>query len=78
MTSAFTRSRARYRLYLKSDAWKLKRMRLINRAEHRCTDCGKPRLILQLHHLTYERIYNELDSDLVVLCRACHKRRHKK
>ncbi len=29
------------------------------------------------HHLTYERIGQELASDLVALCTACHDRAHR-
>ena len=31
---------------------------------------------LQVHHLTYERLGNERDEDLKVLCWACHEREH--
>jgi hypothetical protein len=28
---------------------------------------------LQIHHLTYKRIFNELPSDLQALCFPCHE-----
>jgi hypothetical protein len=30
-----------------------------------------------LHHLTYERLGAELDSDVQVLCSTCHRARFK-
>lgn len=44
-------------------------------AGHKCQDCGIGGR-LDVHHLTYERIGAELPGDLLVLCRACHDRRH--
>ena len=31
------------------------------------------RQTLEIHHLTYERVGRELDSDLVALCWSCHE-----
>jgi len=33
---------------------------------------------LSLHHLTYERLGKELESDVVLLCEACHENADKK
>lgn len=32
---------------------------------------------LNLHHLTHDRLWNELDEDLVLVCVLCHERLHK-
>ncbi len=42
--------------------------------KYTCARCGriKSAANLQVHHLTYERLGNELPSDLQVLCHACH------
>ena len=33
---------------------------------------------VQVHHKNYERVGNELESDLLTLCRNCHARYHDK
>ena len=42
------------------------------RAYYRCEvgNCGKP--ALEVHHLTYERIYREELMDLLAVCQRCH------
>lgn len=37
--------------------------------------CGSKKDI-HVHHLTYERMGHELDSDLMVLCEVCHDKVH--
>jgi hypothetical protein len=41
----------------------------------KCTKCGSKK-DLQFHHLTYERLYKELLTDGVTLCKTCHKLGH--
>lgn len=36
----------------------------------------KEQVILEIHHLTYDRVGNEKSSDLQVLCSKCHKLKH--
>lgn len=64
-----------YAEYLKSDKWKRKRAAALKSAGNRCRDCGSTSH-LQVHHLTYARIGRERKTDLIVLCRSCHERRH--
>jgi len=60
--------------YYKSDEWKIKRQFILNRDSHRCQQCGS-NYWLEIHHLTYDRLYNEdNNSDLITLCKKCHKR----
>ena len=40
----------------------------INRANHMCERCYS-RGPLQIHHLHYDNLYNELPQDLEVLCK---------
>ncbi len=40
-----------------------------------CERCGSSEL-LQVHHLTYERLGNELMDDVEVVCRKCHQELH--
>src|SRR5262245_41996718 len=45
------------------------------RANGICEKCRK-RPATEVHHLKYERVFNELPSDLVALCRQCHSEIH--
>jgi hypothetical protein len=65
-----------YNQYLQSPAWQERRERIIKRAGGCCEKC-KSTQALQVHHLTYARIGNERDGDLIVLCEQCHGREHK-
>jgi hypothetical protein len=64
-----------YEQYLQTPQWRARRNRALSQARHRCHRCGANRR-LQVHHLTYERLGAELDSDLEVLCRGCHLGEH--
>ena len=48
---------------------------LLVRAGGACEDCGCHRA-LQVHHLTYDRYGHEEPTDVLLLCRECHERRH--
>ena len=72
----------RYIEYLKSDEWK-KKSALIRRIDnYTCQICrfDARRDIggrsdhghLEVHHLTYKRLYYEWTIDLVTLCKGCH------
>jgi predicted HNH restriction endonuclease len=67
--------------YLASERWKETRQRAIIAHGNVCLDCGERGsryYSLDVHHLTYERLGNEPVTDLVVLCRTCHRVRHGK
>ena len=64
-----------YRRYLKTDHWKETRAEALKRGHYKCHDCGAT-ANLQVHHLTYARRGHERQSDLVVVCDKCHKKRH--
>ncbi len=64
--------------FQRSTGWKKTRRRLVGKESIGiCRGCLKPGRV-ELHHLTYERLGNELDSDLLPLCRKCHGLLHKK
>jgi hypothetical protein len=63
-----------YKKYLKLDHWK-GLSRRIRQERGNCQECGK-KYNLNVHHLNYDRIGNELESDLIVLCKWCHNLRH--
>lgn len=61
-----------YRDYLASPEWSARRRRALMLAGHKCQDCGVKKH-LEVHHLTYDYLGEESDSDLRVLCPACHR-----
>lgn len=68
-----------YKEYLLSSEWAEIKLDLIQSRGRFCENCGKskPLNVLQIHHKTYERIFNELPSDLVILCPRCHMKQHR-
>lgn len=65
----------KYRTYLRSPEWKAKREELFKLRGKLCETCTSTRNI-QVHHLTYKRVFNEKLNDLQVLCKSCHKKIH--
>lgn len=67
----------KWRRYLRSRAWKEKRLEAIRRANWRCEVCGRRSFDerdYQVHHRTYERFGDELPEDLMAMCHRCHRR----
>jgi phage terminase large subunit GpA-like protein len=74
------RLRAAYRewysdVYLQTDHWKQARIAALKRGHHRCAQCGTTRA-LEVHHVCYERFFDEHQDDLIVLCAHCHEDVH--
>jgi hypothetical protein len=68
-----------YLAHLKSAEWKRKAAEIRDRADGLCEECrAEPGEgdTLEVHHLTYERIFREDPDDLVVLCSPCHRKAH--
>lgn len=64
-----------YEQYRKTPKWAGLRRKVLTRAKHICEGCGdKP--ATEVHHLTYEHIFDEFLFELVALCRECHERWH--
>ncbi len=63
-----------YPAYMESLEWQIKAGEM-KRKRRCCEDCGS-RESLRVHHLTYERLGCERDTDLLVVCRHCHELRH--
>ena len=64
-----------YKDYLNSEEWKERRNSQIQ-MDGCCRFCGKKEG-LQVHHISYERIGDEIPGfDLITLCRGCHERLH--
>lgn len=81
---------AEYAAYLESEEWKAKRLLVLERAGYRCEAlrsflgwrgeviyyrCANRRL-LHVHHLTYDRVFDEPLEDLMALCPEDHDRAH--
>ena len=67
--------RRKYDAYLSTSKWKTLREKVLARANGRCEGCGE-RKATHVHHLTYERLGNEMLFDLVAVCDACQKKIH--
>jgi hypothetical protein len=67
----------RYDKYLSSDEWKTQAERIKQRDNYTCQIC-KCNKAQQVHHLTYERVGNEDDNDLIAVCTPCHQLIHHK
>ena len=63
--------------YLKSDEWKEKRKYIMDMADWTCSKCGNK--ATQLHHISYDNLGDEeLDTDVIALCKDCHDEIHGK
>jgi 5-methylcytosine-specific restriction endonuclease McrA len=67
--------RVDYHQYINSLEWINKSEQAKKRAEYRCQVCNRSNseVVLHTHHRTYERLGNEKDQDLTVLCQVCHQ-----
>lgn len=73
-----TKKRVDYTEYLRTKHWKKTRLKAIKRADYKCQLCGTREYSLNVHHNSYNNLYHEKKSDLIVLCRVCHARHHNK
>lgn len=64
-----------YQEYLRSPEWQAKRQAVMRRANDICEGCGLAPAT-EVHHFTYDNIYQEFLWDLAALCRRCHERQH--
>jgi hypothetical protein len=74
MPQAFNRKTA-YHWYLGSRFWRERSEYILKRANYICEKCGQ-RPGTEVHHLTYIRVFQELPSDLLAVCRQCHAEIH--
>lgn len=65
-----------YRDYLRTPEWRRTRAAALHRAGNACSLDVTHTDELEVHHRTYERLGEELSTDLVVLCRRCHRIHH--
>ena len=64
-----------YQIYLTTKEWKKKSDDCKKLADYKCVKCSSVKN-LHAHHLTYDRIGEELQSDLQCLCLTCHEKEH--
>lgn len=60
-----------YSQYTNSIKWKQLKYKAMVRDNKACTVCGSISKLI-LHHLTYERLYNENLEDVSIVCSGCH------
>ena len=60
-----------YGRYIRSKAWKTKRIAFLKHFKHQCALCDSKEH-LHVHHLHYQSVGNEKNEDVVVCCRRCH------
>jgi len=65
-----------WRVYMQSPEWAARKAEYYSRHPKVCAACSATKPI-HLHHMTYKRITEEIDSDLVPLCMSCHRAVHK-
>jgi hypothetical protein len=63
----------KYESYLQSPQWKRKRAAVLQRAAGRCEACYE-RKATEVHHSTYQHVFDEPLFDLHAICRECHER----
>ena len=61
----------KYNSYLSSQTWNLKRNKVFARDRGTCQACMS-RKAEEVHHLTYDHVFNEPLFDLVAVCKECH------
>lgn len=67
--------RRRYDAHLRSEKWRLLRLRVMRRCRGMCEGCGVEKAV-QVHHLSYEHMGDEFLWELAAVCLGCHERVH--
>jgi 5-methylcytosine-specific restriction endonuclease McrA len=62
--------------YRDSIWWKRRRYARMLKAGGKCERCGVVTTKFDVHHVNYDRLGEERDTDLEVLCRTCHEGHH--
>jgi 5-methylcytosine-specific restriction endonuclease McrA len=66
-----------YKEYLKSKHWIETKNKILLKYHYRCQLCNNNKL-LEVHHNNYENIGEEIETDLILLCKKCHSKYHNK
>ncbi len=67
---------ARYQAYLASEKWGIIRRRVLDRDKGLCQGCLQDKAT-EVHHRTYQNLFDEFAFELISLCSACHERLHR-
>lgn len=62
-----------YYYYLKTQHWLKIRYDALELADFKCQLCGEQNKDLEVHHNTYDNLWNEKQSDVIVLCHPHHQ-----
>lgn len=69
----------KYNEYIQSEKWRLRRLEVLENPywgrPHQCLVCHNISG-LAVHHLNYDRLGDENDQDLCILCSECHHKVH--
>ena len=65
--------KAKFLKYLKSDEWATMKIELVVARGAKCERCERKERVrkLRLHHINYDRVFNEEPEDLELLCKGC-------
>lgn len=67
-----------YLSQLKHPKWQKKRLKILERDDFTCQVCGDKETELHVHHNSYKgNPWNIDDSELITVCKFCHKLKHK-
>lgn len=69
-----------YLEFLKTPYWKAVVQKVMYKDKYGCQLCGKSKVILNVHHKTYEHhgLEHKHLEDLICLCHGCHQKFHEK
>tara|TARA_R110002049_G_C9025379_1_gene551637 strand:- start:404 stop:994 length:591 start_codon:yes stop_codon:yes gene_type:complete len=73
--SRYNSRQAKYHRYLQTKEWKTIRNKVLKRDNSICKICNENKAD-DVHHKTYENVFNEKLEDLVSVCRKCHSEIH--
>lgn len=65
----------KYYKYLESNEWKAIRNDRMKMDNYLCQECRNAKAD-EVHHITYNRIFEEILEDLISVCKPCHKKLH--
>ena len=67
----------KYKEYLEIKHWKDFRKKILSK-RNSCQCCGSKKDIFNIHHRNYNNLFNETNKDVLVLCKKCHYKFHKR
>jgi len=65
-----------YQKHTRSMKWQRFKRRVRAARGNACESCGASGCRIEVHHVTYERLGNELPQDVRLLCVSCHAAAH--